>query len=167
MAGFFLIADLGLVTWELNPRMSRHFFDAPPAGATLRANRADYWVFHEADWYGQEKIAQSFFSTADAVYWVVRNGLFPMTPAGSGIQTVIERDYDKTALLPTIDFTESVWDVKRSGRADWWKPFMAMSNAWYRGIYRNFEDEKKRVRGDMKKAMPRPIVTSSITILIR
>ena len=154
IAGLFLIADLGQVTWELNPRMSRHFFDAPPTGATLRANRADYRVFHEADWYGQEKIAQSFFSTADAVYWVVRNGLFPMTPAGSGIQTVIERDYDKTALLPTVDFTESVWDVKRSGRADWWQPFMAMSNAWYRAEYANFEAEKKRTRGDFRKSNP-------------
>lgn len=153
-AALFLIADLGLVTWELNPRMPRRFFDAPPAASRLRPNLGNYRIFHEADWYGQEKIAQSFFSTADAVYWIVRNGLFPMTPAGSGVRTVIERDYDKTALLPTIDFTESVWDVKRSGRADWWQPFMAMSNAWYRAEYANFEAEKKRTRGDFKNANP-------------
>jgi hypothetical protein len=77
-----------------------------------------------------------------------------MTPAGSGLRTVLERDYDKTALLPTIDLTDSVWDVKRSGRADWWKPFMAMSNAWYRGVYRDFDKEKKRNRGNFKESLP-------------
>ena len=117
---------------------------------TFPRNRADFRIFHEADWYGTEKPAQQYFSTGDAVYWVVRNGLFPMTPAGSGLRTVLERDYDKTALLPTIDLTDSVWDVKRSGRADWWKPFMAMSNAWYRAVYRDFETEKKRERRQLQ-----------------
>lgn len=150
----FVIADLTLCTYELNPRMPRHFFDPPPASKQLLNNRADYRLFHEADWYGQEAIARQYFSTADAVYWVVRNGLFPMTPAGSKVRTVLERDYDKTALLPTIDFTDSIWDVKRSGRADWWQPFMAMSNAWYRATYKPFDAEQKRVKGNMKASMP-------------
>src|SRR5439155_740946 len=106
------------------------------------------------DWYGQEDPARQYFSTGDAVYWVVRNGLFPMTPAGSGLRTVLERDYDKTALIPTMDIADSVWDVKRSGRGDWYEPFMAMSNAWYRGEYRNFADEKKRNKGNFKESLP-------------
>ena len=127
----FLLADLLPVVHELNPRMPRRFFSTPPpVRATLRTNFRDYRVFHEADWYGTEEIAKKYFSTGDAVYWVVRNGLYPMTPAGNRVRTVLERDYDKTALLPTIDLTDSVWDVKRSGHAGWWKPFMAMSNAW-------------------------------------
>jgi hypothetical protein len=151
----FLCADLGLVVHELNPRMPRRFFREPPAvERTLPPNRTDYRVFHEADWYGQEAIAKKFFSTGDAVYWVVRNGLFPMTPAGHRVRTVLERDYDKTALLPTIDLTDSVWDVKRAGRGDWWRPFVSMSNAWYRGVYRDFDAEKKRTGGDFKKSMP-------------
>jgi hypothetical protein len=151
----FICADLGIVCWELNPRMPRRFFtEPPPVSLTLRPDRAAYRVFHEADWYGQEEIARKYFSTGDAVYWIVRNGLFPMTPAGSKVRTVLERDYDKTALLPTIDLAASVWDVKRSGREDWYEPFLAMSNAWYRAIYRTFEDEKKRVGGDFKKARP-------------
>lgn len=154
-AGVFLCADLGIVLHELNPRMPAHFFtQAPPAANTLPKNTKDYRIFHEADWYGQEEIARKFFSTGDAVYWIVRNGLYPMTPAGHNFSMVIERDYDKTALLPTVDFTDSVWDVKRSGRTDWWKPTMAMSNAWYRGVYNSYEAEKKRVRGDFKKALP-------------
>ena len=154
-AGIFLCADLGIVVHELNPRMPGRFFTAtPPAVKGLRANLRDYRVFHEADWYGTEEPARKFFSTGDAVYWVVRNGLFPMTPAGHRIQTVLERDYDKTALLPTIDLTESLWDLKRSGRKDWWLPFMRMSNAWYRGEYRSFEQEKKRTGNDFKKSLP-------------
>jgi hypothetical protein len=153
-AAAFVIIDLGYVTWELNPREPRRFFDPPRAARVFPKNRQDFRIFHEADWYGTEKPAQQYFSTADAVYWVVRNGLFPMTPAGSGLRTVLERDYDKTALLPTVDMTDSVWDVKRSGRADWWRPFMAMSNAWYRGVYRDFDREKKRNGGDFKESIP-------------
>jgi len=152
--GIFVVADLAWTLEELNPRMPRRFFEPPPASAQFTANHRDFRVFHECDWYGSEDPARLYFSTGDAVYWVVRNGLFPMTPAGSGLQTVIERDYDKTALLPTIDFTDAVWNVKRSGRADWYVPFMAMSNAWYRGVYRPFNSEKQKVRGDFKKSDP-------------
>ncbi|HJT17228.1 MAG TPA: hypothetical protein VJ853_07565, partial [Thermoanaerobaculia bacterium] len=153
-AGALIAADLIYVTAELNPRMPKRFFDPPPVASKLPENRADFRLFHEVDWYGNEEIARKFFSTGDAVYWVVRNGLFPMTPAGSRVRTVIERDYDKTALLPTVDFTDSVWDVKRNGRGDWWQPFMAMSNAWYRAEYRNFDEEKKRTNNDFKKSEP-------------
>jgi len=153
-AGLFVAADLAWVTAEVNPRMPRRFFDRPPLESVLPKNRAAFRVFHEVDWYGSEKPAQQYFSTGPAVYWIVRNGLFPMTPAGSGVRTVLERDYDKTALLPTIDLVDSVWDVKRSGRSDWWLPFMAMSNAWYRADYRPFESEKKRTNGNFFVAKP-------------
>jgi hypothetical protein len=147
-------ADLGTAVYEINPRMPRRFFDPPAAARRFPPNRADFRIFHEADWYGQEEMARKYFSTGEAVYWIVRNGLFPMTPAASKIRTVLERDYDKTSLLPTIDLVDSVWDLKRSGKTNWYEPVMAMSNAWYRGIYRNFEGEKKRVGGRMPDAEP-------------
>lgn len=148
-------ADLLYVVHELNPRMPRRFFtQAPPVAQTLSSQRPAYRVFHEADWYGTEDPAKRYFSTGDAVYWVVRNGLFPMTPAGAKVRTVLERDYDKTALLPTIDLTDSVWDVKRSGKADWYAPFMAMSNAWYRAVYRNYDAEGRRTKNHFKESMP-------------
>jgi len=149
-----LCADLGVVVYELNPRMPRNFFDPPPASKHLPANRTAFRVFHEADWYGQEETARKYFSSGDAVYWIVRDGLFPMTPAGVKLHTVLERDYDKTSLLPTVDLTDSIWDVKRAGKSDWYVPFMAMSNAWYRGVYRDYEREKKRVGGKMQNAEP-------------
>jgi hypothetical protein len=155
VAGALLCADLAWVTSELNPRMPQSFFtEPPPIEATLPKNRGDYRIFHEVDWYGTEDPAKKYFSTGSAVYWVVRNGLFPMTPVARDVAMVLERDYDKTALLPTIDLTTSVWDVKRSGRADWWQPFMGMSNAWYRARYRDYEVERKRIKGDFRKSDP-------------
>ena len=161
VAALFVAGDLALVTWELNPRMPRRFFDPPPLAQALPPNRNAYRLFHEVDWYGSEKPAQHYFSTGDAVYWVVRNGLFPMTPAASRIQTVLERDYDKTDLLPTVDLTDCVWDVKRSGRGDWWEPFMAMSNAWFRADYRSFDSEKQRTHGNFKESKPTRFIAAS------
>jgi hypothetical protein len=149
----FAVADLFPVVHQLNPRMPSHFFTGvPEAAKRFPQNREAFRVFHESDWYGQEEIARKYFSTGDAVYWIVRNGVFPMTPVSHRLAMVMERDYDKTSLVPTIDFVDSVWDVKRAGRADWWEPFVAMSNAWYRGIYKPFDEEKKRVNGNMKAA---------------
>ena len=151
----FVFADILPVVHQLNPRMPARFFrETPTAAKQFPRNREPFRVFHEADWYGQEEVARKYFSSGSAVYWIVRNGLFPMTPAGQRLRMVMERDYDKTALIPTIDFVDSVWDVKRAGRTDWWEPFVAMSNTWYRGNYRPFEAEKKRVKGRMKSAQP-------------
>jgi hypothetical protein len=150
----FVLADVLPVVWRLNPTMPAEFFTKEPLGAKeLPRNRHDYRIFHEADWYGQEEPAKKYFSSGDAVYWIVRNGLFPMTPAGQDVQMVLERDYDKTSLLPTIDLVESVWDVKRSGRTDWWRPFVAMSNVRYRGIYKPYEEERARVKKNLKRAV--------------
>jgi hypothetical protein len=155
LLALFVIADLAPLSQELNPRMPRRFFtEPPPALRTFPADRKPFRIFHEADWYGQEAMAKKYFSTGAAVYWVVRNGIFPMTPVAYDLNMVIERDYDKTALLPTLDFIDSTWDVKRSGRSDWWVPMMAMSNAWYRGVYKPFDEEKKRVGGRMENAEP-------------
>jgi hypothetical protein len=155
LAGLFLAADLGPVVHQLNPRMpARFFLEEPPAARQLNPNRSAYRIFHEADWYGREPIARDYFSAGGAVYWIVRNGLMPMIPAGNRFQMVIDRDYDKTALLPTLDLIDSVWDVKRYGRKDWWRPFAAMSNIWYRGNYRRFADEKKRTHGRLETSLP-------------
>ncbi|MDQ3283901.1 MAG: hypothetical protein M3Q69_21060, partial [Acidobacteriota bacterium] len=151
----FLFVDVLPIARQVNPVMPSQFFRTKtPAIAELPQPRRDYRLFHEIDWYAREEPARQYFSTGAAVYWIVRNGLFPMTPVGYGVQLVMERDYDKTALLPTIDFVEAVWSIKRSGRKDWWKPVMAMSNAWYRAEYRPYDEERRRVSGRMERAQP-------------
>ncbi len=138
MAAAFLYVCLDLlpVVHELNPRMPSPFFtERPPAVDALLPNHTDYRVFHLADWQVGDRIGLDH-PAKDARHWIARNGLFPMTGAGWGIQTVLERDYDETALLPTVDLTDSMWEVRESGRPDWMLPFGAMSNAWYLAIPR-------------------------------
>jgi hypothetical protein len=154
-AAAFVVVDLGLIAQEINPRLPRSFFtDPPPVEKTILPNRSDFRVFHEADWYEFGEPAKSYFANGRAPYWIARNGLFPMIPASQGIRTVMEQDYDQTMLLPTADFTQSVWEVARSGKRGWSRTFMAMSNAWYRTAYRPFEYENKRTGGNFKIAEP-------------
>ncbi len=150
----FVLLDVVPVAYESLPRIEAKFFTPPPIAGRLDKDVEQYRIFHETDWYGSGKTARQFFSTGDAVYWVVRNGLFPMTTASWGFRTVLERDYDKTALLPTIDLTDAMWKVKEKGRKDWYVPFMQMSNARYRSVYRNFASEKVRTRGNLKRSEP-------------
>jgi hypothetical protein len=87
-------------------------------------------------------------------YWVVRNGVFPMTPATWGLETVLERDYDKTALLPTVDLVDAMWRTRDAGVTNWREIFGSMSNVAYVAQYRGFEEEKKRIKGNFKKSRP-------------
>ena len=84
MAGVLVVAAvLVYVGCELKPGMPGGAVDPPAVAARCPESRGDFRIFHEADWYGSEETARKFFSTGKAVYWVVRNGLCPMTPAGS------------------------------------------------------------------------------------
>jgi len=148
------LVDLGFLSVELNPTLPRGFFTPPPITRTFDAQKDSYRLFHEADWYNQTDTAKKYFSTGNAVYWVVRNGLFPMTPQSWRFRTVLERDYDKTALLSTVELVDAMWQVKNRGRKDWAQIFMAMSNGRYHGQYAPFEEEKKRTGGRFKSSTP-------------
>jgi hypothetical protein len=134
--------------------MPRRFFTPPTVVQKLDPQQKDYRIFHEADWYGTSQVAKSYFSTGDAIYWIVRNGLFPMTTATWGYGTVLERDYDKTALLPTVDLVDAMWRVRDKGQPRWAEMMMSMSNAWYRGAYVTLEDARKQCHGNFKNAEP-------------
>ncbi|HVT43119.1 MAG TPA: YfhO family protein [Thermoanaerobaculia bacterium] len=149
----FMVADLFPSGRQLSETMPQEFADPPAAVRSLATPAEGYRIFHEADWYGKSEEARKYFSTGPYVYWIVRNGLFPMTTATWGFNTVLERDYDKTALLPTVDLVDAMWAVSRSGRSDWAEPFMAMSNVRYRARYRPFVEERKRVRS-LREAEP-------------
>ena len=155
LVAIFVMVDVLPIARQVNPVMpSRFFLEKPAILAQLPQPRRAYRLFHEVDWYAREEVSRKYFSTGAAVYWIVKNGLHPMVPVGYDIQLVMERDYDKTALLPTIAFTDSVWDIKRAGRVDWYRPMMAMSNAWYRAVHRPYDEERRRVNGRMEHAQP-------------
>jgi hypothetical protein len=151
----FVVADLAYTLEEINPRMPRRFFDPPPIAAALPNNRGDFRLFHEAAWYAEEREpAAGYFPPGSERYWSVRNALLPMLPAGAGIQTALQGDPDRTELLPTLELTTAMLEVQGSGRAEWEAPFMAMSNAWFRTAYRDFESERRRTGGDFTKMKP-------------
>lgn len=154
IAGTLLAADLYYVTLSTLPRMPRRFFTPPDVVKSLDPARRTYRIFHEGDWYGQSQIARAYFSTGDAIYWIVRNGLFPMTPATWGFETVLERDYDKTALLPTVDVVDAMWKVRDKGQKRWHEMLMSMSNGRYRGNYITVEQARKETNGNFKIAQP-------------
>ena len=151
----FVCADLGLVVRELNPTLPRRYFTAAPAiVAETTGQRAGNRLFHLADWQIGDEIGQRF-PEKDARYWAVRNGLFPTMPAAYEIPTVLERDYDATALLPTVDLTRSMWEVRRSGRRDWLEPFLAMSNVGMVALEQNQPD---RAASNLEEVRPVRIV---------
>lgn len=144
----FVLVDIGIIGKELTPTHGRDFFTPPPVASTFDTDKQSYRIFHEADWYGSTDVARKYFSTGSSVYWVVRNGMYPMTPATWGFSTVLERDYDKTALLSTVDLVDAVWKVKKERPKDWSEIFLAMSNGRYHSEFVPFEEESKRVKGN-------------------
>ena len=48
---------------------------------------------------------------------------------------VLERDYDRTVLLPTVDLARAMWEVRDAGQKQWAVIFMEMSNAGFRSRY--------------------------------
>jgi hypothetical protein len=149
----FVVADLAFALREITPRLPRRFFDPPPIAAAFPPDHQRFRLFPQIDWYEQTPFARTFH-TLPAQAWTMRNGLYPMTTAGVQLQSVLERDTDRTALLPTAALTDAMWDVKRSGRADWYEPFMAMSNAWYRAVDRDLQHELQRTGGDVTAMKP-------------
>lgn len=145
----FLLVDLVPVGLGVLPRIDRAFFEEPPpVAAELDAPPGEARIFHEVDWYGRSDAARSYFRRGERAYRVIRNGMYPMTPAQWGFETVLERDYDKTALLPTVDFVDAMWQVRDAGQPRWREIFGAMSNVRYRAKYRPWEAEQARSAGD-------------------
>jgi hypothetical protein len=149
-----LAAELVPVSLDVSPRIHRSFYGTPELAGELPQERDQYRIFHEVDWYGGSKTARGYFSTGEGVYWVVRNGLYPMTPGSYGLRMVLERDYDRTALLPTVDLVQSMWEVRDEGQRAWAEIVMGMSNAWFRAKYRDFDEESERVGGEMRRIRP-------------
>jgi len=150
----FLVIELLPVGIGVLPRIDRSYYDEPSIAGELDRDRTAYRLFHEIDWYGRSKTARKYFATGERAYQVIRNGMYPMTPALWGFQTVLERDYDKTALLPTLDLLDAMWQVRDAGQKRWREIFGAMSNVRYRSTYRPFEKEEDHAKEDPKSIRP-------------
>ena len=151
----FVLLDLIPFSFELLPRMPREYFSPPPAVRGI-----DGPLFHEADWY-LSPTRRKYFGQGDNTAWVVRNGLFPMTPATWGVPTVLNRDYDETSLVPTAELIATMQAWRDKQRFDWSPPFMALSSARYRAAFRPFEAEMSRIGGNFENVQPVEFVRAS------
>ncbi|MFP5245971.1 MAG: hypothetical protein ACLGH0_04695, partial [Thermoanaerobaculia bacterium] len=134
-------------------RVEASFFREPPRAVAQFPKRDDYRIIDIAHWMKESDIARTYQRSSDDVYWLARNSLSPMIPAAYGLRTVLEIDFDLTALLPTEDFTRSMWEVSEK-RQDWLAVAGSMSNAWYFGMYRHPGAALYDANGVMRDVQP-------------
>lgn len=148
----FVVVDLYLPLRRINPLFPASFFTEAPVAvdAAFPGDRSTFRLFHEPQWNLAET-RRRLGGTA-AAYWGLRNGLYPVSPGRYGIATVMDQDFDMTALLSTDSFVAAARRIVNSGRKDSFRSMAAMSNVWYRGV---FSKDWIAVRGrDARKAMP-------------
>lgn len=135
-----VLIDLTVRVGSIAPRIAAPYFDPPDMAQYFQRDRGQGRLFHQADWFRGSAVGQAYMGEGSLRTSVVRNGMFPMSAAAWGISTVLERDYDETFLLGAHELSEAMWEMKASGRGDWAELFMSISNAWYRVLYRPFDE---------------------------
>jgi hypothetical protein len=155
LAGLFTVLDLAPLLPRLAPRLPASFYSvAPPSTTGFPPNRDEYRVFNYADWVRMRGDVGRYRSVDPDSYWRLRNSLYPMVPATYGLRTVIDVDYDLTALQPTADFTSAVWAISERRPRDWIRRIAAMSNIWYVGVFERPEVAIARAQGRTKDLQP-------------
>jgi hypothetical protein len=156
-AGAFMVIDLGMVMIETVPRMPKEYYDPPELLRYFPANRAPFRLFHHADLHKLKPPVWPYFRDHPDAYWVRRNAMLPMIPAQHGIRTVMDTDYDLTALRPTFDFVQSVADLS-DRRREWIDIMASMSNAWYQASFRDPREAFAQAHGDRRILQPVRII---------
>jgi len=154
VATVFVVLDLGMVLFEVVPRIPVSFYDDPPALTRhLPADRTQWRLFHHAELLKQRDVVRAYSADHPDRYWVSRNAMFPMIPAQYGIRMALDSDYDLTALIPTADFAQSAADLSYL-RRDWVDVAASMSNVWYRVVFRDPREAFEEARGDRRILQP-------------
>ncbi|HET8772882.1 MAG TPA: hypothetical protein VFP80_03790, partial [Thermoanaerobaculia bacterium] len=157
LATVFVLLDLGRTLPDVAPRMPASYLTEPPLLARqLPAERDSWRLLHVIELQNSDPAFRPF-TTGPDLYWIRRNALRPMMPARWGIRTVLELDYDQTALLPATDFAEVAFWLAH-GRPDWPALLAPMANARFLGSYDDPQRALARVNGDRKTVQPVRIV---------
>ncbi|HJQ39127.1 MAG TPA: hypothetical protein VKB93_18470, partial [Thermoanaerobaculia bacterium] len=150
----FLIADLTPVIPEITPRTDVSLYESTPVAAQKLRQwpTSQFRIFHEADW--DARSAATYARSIDLHFEPFRNAMLPPIANEFGLATVMENDYDLTALLATDEFVESMAKIGMRTKSGWPQPMAAMSNAWIRTLYRPVADAAARARGDVRQLQP-------------
>jgi len=145
------LLDLASQRFSAAESIDGSFFRVPPQAArTLdRSTR----LFHQADWYGGAIVARRYLDLPQ-MYWVLRNGLYPMIGAAWGVATAMNADIDRTFLAPATDFNEAMNELRARRVPQWFQPLMAMSAAGTRALYLPFDQQVRASAGDPHSIQP-------------
>lgn len=153
LASVLVLLDLGLLFPQLTPRMPASYLNEPPPLAQqLPANRRPWRLLHAIEWQSRDVAFRPFTAGTD-LYWIRRHAMRPMMPARWDIRTVMEVDYDQTALQATTDFVEIAYWLAH-GREDWPEIIAPMANARFLGAYDDPQKALARVNGDRRRVQP-------------
>jgi hypothetical protein len=145
LAGLLLLLiDLGWFANEAVPRMPPLFFRQPQIVQALDRDVDNYALFHRGE-VAQSDEAKRYVAISNA--WVARNGLRPYTPTLWNLRTVLEPDFDETALLVTHDLFEAMRHLHDAGEPRWSEPFMTMSNVRHVLDYRPRDEALREADG--------------------
>jgi len=156
------LLDLGYQRLSVAETVPSDFFRVPPR-ALQQIGRGGR-VFHQADWYSASPVARRYFDLPQ-MYWVLRNGLYPMFGATWGVPVAMNRDIDETFIAPATDFNVAIAELRRRNVPRWFEPLMAMSGAGYRALYLPFEQQAERFRNNAAAIEPNifvPVRTNPI-----
>lgn len=158
IATLFVLLDLTTVLPELVRRTSAEYLhETPETLQGLPPNRGEYRLFHHGAWHRSREPYKPYFRPRPEEYAIYRNAALPLIPAAHGVQTVVEVDYDLTALLATADFVDSVW-MLADRTPQWLELTASMSNVWYRAILRDPVESFAEAGEDPGKVRPVALV---------
>lgn len=140
----------------ISPTTTMDYFDPPTVTQQLSPEKEKYRIFHHAEWEWLTSVpnADAYFLHPVGRWWSQRNSLMTRNGAWWGYQYVLDRDFDQTMLKPTARFTSAMFELFRTGRTGWEETLMSMSNAWYRGEFRDAAQEIRRTNADWQVTMP-------------
>jgi hypothetical protein len=150
--GMILAVDLLRFGNQVLVRLPREFFDPPAITEDLVGNRREFALFHRGEWLPDDVNRRRFM--AGSVNWTRRNGMPPFTSALWGFRSVLELDFDETALLPTHDMLDAMMALGNSGFDRWADPFATISNVRYVLDYRSFEQDRLESGGNAFRSKP-------------
>jgi hypothetical protein len=161
LLGVFWAADVLPMSNEYLVRMPARFFSRPPLVDALRRNIAAGRLFHEGTFWYEHGVSNPYDAIGEGSYWMVRNALQPMLPAGYGLPMAVEGDYDRTALLTTADFYSVFENVMARGPRSAADLMLAMSNVRARILYRDFQRLLPSILADPEVVTPVVVIAAT------
>jgi hypothetical protein len=129
-----VLFDLAFTLDGMVARMPANYLSPPDIVHGFDRDHGNYNVLHRGEW--SSSALQPYMLKRLLGAWIYRNGIAPFSLAGWGIRSILEVDFDETALLPTHDMLGAMKKLGESGFPQWGESFGAIANVRYIVDYR-------------------------------